>query len=726
MGDRHNAVAELARIDGTRLDPSARGVHQYLTALLALDGGRLPDAFGAIQRAIAAEPARPQYYITSGEILKRLGEHAKAVQQWEQALRLRPDLPAAHFALGTHYYRLHNASLARQSLEKAIYYDNRNSSAAVLLESLRQQRFIPLEQIQLGRALAVRQKLAAAGLACQVGETLSVDFELVGVTQGSNVFITALEPYGFGVQAEVGEQQRATSPGGQSVRQFKVKLHGSRPDRANLGKPWEVNLVAVDLTTGAFADHRLRLSVREQTGEEGRVLLVITQDHEQTSGFGQASAPPGVPHVTATEARTELVEKLGLANELAHKQGVRWSHIVDIGSAVLRLKWEQLQAASPEWQAVWPATHQALLNSLAQGHDVQLHIHGYNLPGNRLSRQYFDPASQTIRFEDKLSRKQGSGESHGSWADNFTEFGTWTEKDSRVGSLFQGLQLLEGELHAANPDYSVLFFRAGEYEFGRDKAAVAASIQALRMNRILAGSDAHEGSPYRRDFKFHRPVGHNVYFTASDSIDEPAASLLDVGILEMLPVPERFGHDHLSPLSALRSVQENYQRCLDGNTVRSGLFLMLEMYHLNSTNFRTQWDNLDPNFGDWKRMEDQFSQIKKVCPKIEFVTISEAIRLFLDHNAPDIVALRTSERRISPDEYRYDLQFLGKDIEVSAVRPHFVAVKPPSYFVGRIARLEIWRGDEMIQRWDGVADYRDLAFKVIAASGYSMRLTLNG
>lgn len=725
LGGYSNAETELQRLDHKTLLPQDLGLYYALVAQVALRNGRRAAAAEAIQRAVEAEPASAKHLVLSGQIHLRIGNDTKAIQDLERALTLRPDLPEAYFALGLHYYRLHERELARRSLEKAVYYDNNNRTAAVLLHCLKRNRFIPPEAIRFDQPSVVLGNTNDSALVCHVGETMNLEFQLVGTANGADLFVTALEPYGFGVLAEAEIKQNSSVLRGGNGVQVRVQLHARRPDSANLGRPWTITLVAGDVDQGVFVARRLTVSVREKKGEEGRILFVLTQDHEQTAGLrrrpGDRLSPP---HLTADEARRELVEKLNFANELAQPHGVYWSHIIDIGSAVLRLKWAQSSHFSPEWREVWPTMRQALIQGKGSGHDVQLHIHGYNIPGNKFSRQYYDPASGSIRYEDNVPRVQGPGDTHRSWAENFTRFGTYNENDTRVGSIFQGIQVLEGELHEAYPAYRTLFFRAGEYEFGTNRSDVAASIQALRLNHILAGSNSHSGSPYRRNFKFFKPIGLNTYFTSSEDIDRSAGSLLDIGILEMLPVPDPNGHDHLSPLSALRSVQDNYERCLDQGAIRNGLFLMMEMYHLNTTNVRRDQDSCDRRYGDWAVMEDQFSRIRKACPKIECVTISDAVKIYLDHYAPDVIALRTREQKVSSAEYRYDIQFLGKDIEVSSIRPHYVTLKPPSYLVGSIARVEIRRGDDLIDAWDNVVDYVDLPFVIQGRDGYTLHVFL--
>jgi hypothetical protein len=148
------------------------------------------------------------------------------------------------------------------------------------------------------------------------------------------------------------------------------------------------------------------------------------------------------------------------------------------------------------------------------------------------------------------------------------------------------------------------------------------------------------------------------------------------------------------------------------------------MYHIHNTNARYQWDDLSIGHEDWARMNKQFKYIKENCPKLEFVTISEAVKIYLDRYSPDIIALRTNEKKINDEQYMYDIKFLGSEIEVSEKRPHYVSVKPPSYFIGQIKKVELIHNDIVLRTWNDIQDYSDLNFTITGKEGYSLRVYL--
>ena len=61
-------------------------------------------------------------------------------------------------------------------------------------------------------------------------------------------------------------------------------------------------------------------------------------------------------------------------------------------------------------------------------------------------------------------------------------------------------------------------------------------------------------------------------------------------------------------------IQFNYNACIKNGAIESGIFIIMEMYHIGNTNHSKQWNNTDASYGDWSLMNEQFSMIKKTCP----------------------------------------------------------------------------------------------------------------
>ena len=119
------------------------------------------------------------------------------------------------------------------------------------------------------------------------------------------------------------------------------------------------------------------------------------------------------------------------------------------------------------------------------------------------------------------------------------------------------------------------------------------------------------------------------------------------------------------------------------------MIILMEMYHLGNKNWNWQWDRIDINYKDWNKMDTHFKEIRQRFFKMEFVTISDAVKIYLDRYTPDIIALRTNEKIITNRIYNYDIEMIGSDIEASLLRPHYVYIKPPIYFLKIIERVEL-------------------------------------
>ena len=87
---------------------------------------------------------------------------------------------------------------------------------------------------------------------------------------------------------------------------------------------------------------------------------------------------------------------------------IKWSHFLDIGSAFLRLDWIRETGTGKEWEDLYFLMKNRLKDSLSNDNDIQLHIHGYSIPENKLSRQYYNPETNKIEFKDNIIREKTS------------------------------------------------------------------------------------------------------------------------------------------------------------------------------------------------------------------------------------------------------------------------------------------------------------------------------
>ena len=106
------------------------------------------------------------------------------------------------------------------------------------------------------------------------------------------------------------------------------------------------------------------------------------------------------------------------------------------------------------------------------------------------------------------------------------------------------------------------------------------------------------------------------------------------------------------------------------------------------------------------------------------MTISEAIKTYVDSYTPDVLVMRKNERKMSAKLFTYELEFLGKNIEVSSLRPHFVSIKVPTYFVDKIIKVSLLHNNIVKETWNKFDGYSDLRFKIEEKDGYTIKLYL--
>jgi len=722
LGNYAEADAEIGRLADQAQTSDEHEDIVFCRSLVDFHMGRYADADAAVDKLISSDVTNPAHYLLKAKILRALGSNDAALRMLDSATGLRRDFAEAYFEMALIHYGRRDAAPARAALERTLYYDNLNSLAYVMLAMVNAGTWRPLQSLKLNRDEGPALRLTSTGIHVRKGDTTTVDMTSAGLNNQNDLAVGILEPYGFGVTCTLVEKAACHLPSGREGLRLRLSVEGVRSREVNLNRPWPLNIVIVDRDEGTYVQRCLPVTVDDSSGEEGRILLVITEDLEQTGDFPHNDGTPDTVDNDPYEIRTDLMRKPSFADSLADDYGIKWTHFVEIGSAMLRLKWLQNKNYGQEWDGLWNDMAAYMDKTISGGHDVQLHIHGYHIPHNRLFRQYFDQERKKLLFRGNTPRVRDTDGCHGAWAANFVHLGDHEDPDSRVGSITRGIRLLEGQLVQSRPAYRTVLFRAGEYEFGSGRKEVGKSITALRQNGILADSSAVTASPFSRSFKFHRRIGSNVYFTRSDSTLRRATSLRGIGILELLPVPRLHGHDYLRPTDAFKHVKHNYEACLKGERIENRVFVLMQMYHLVNANSAHEWDRLERDYEDWRKMEAQWRKIRTHCPKIEPVTMTQAVEIFLDRYAPDIVAIRGHQEELGEGVYAYNIAMLGKDIAVSAARPHFVSVKPPAHLGDKIDRVELLRDGIVEKSWNKVNRHQDLTFRITQKGGYRIRL----
>jgi tetratricopeptide (TPR) repeat protein len=104
---RQNALcaeSELKRVKVTETLHSAE-YHQLRADTLRLQN-RLPDALGAVRRAIDLNAVEPRYWIMQGELQQQSGDQISAIQSFLQATKLEQRSPAPLYHIGMSFFIL--------------------------------------------------------------------------------------------------------------------------------------------------------------------------------------------------------------------------------------------------------------------------------------------------------------------------------------------------------------------------------------------------------------------------------------------------------------------------------------------------------------------------------------------------------------------------------------------------------------------------------------------
>jgi len=688
----------------------------YLCAKSLLELGKHNEGLKAVSDAIRLNPADPNYWYLKARLLSCINKDQNALKALEEAIWLKKEFPQAYIEMARIFFKEGDIHSCKEHLRKAVYYDNTVSDVFVWLELLNRGKFLALDEIEKDRA--IRIILPTLQLEIEKDKSAEIVVKAEVPIGWNTTRIACIEPYGWGVTCQLIEEYKARHRNTISYV-AKYEITGNRDCTVNVGKPWRVRFVAFDSENGKYGSEALEVIVRDK--REGKILFVLTEDLECGEGPHMDDSSPHRSDLSVEEIEVDLMKKGILADKIANSNGIKWSHIVDVGSSYLMLKWLSEVSEDPRWRMTWEGIKKYLTMTVASGNDVQLHIHSYNIPGSpNFTQRYDRETNQSVSYPSTYNGPSGA------WAGFYTDLGYFDNDMSRVGSLFRGVRLCERLLHVDFPSYRVLFFRAGEWEFGETEEEMQKSIIALRKNKIFAGSNAYEGNLGQKNFSFRRRIGENIYFTTFNNIRKPARSLLDVGILEMLPVTELHHYSHTRPIDDPVSIRIAYDLCLDSDrSIRTGVHVLMEMYHINRINFGdTKWNSLDSNYGDWMRIRRHLANVASYAIKAKFATVSEAIIEYLDYYTPDIVALRVNEQKEDETRYVYDIKMVGNDIPIDETYIHYVSIKPPSYFADSIKTITLLHNGRKIKKWDKIASYEDLEFEARARSGYTIRVDL--
>jgi hypothetical protein len=382
-----------------------------------------------------------------------------------------------------------------------------------------------------------------------------------------------------------------------------------------------------DLFGWRFNPERLfQITYLEYTGtQEGRIIFILTEDNEIPKGilYGSSILSPYELEVT-------LVHKLQVCGKIANRYGIKWTHFVDIGSGILLLKWANEVSGNNDWLGIYDIRRDALRRSYECGNDIQLHIHSYNIPYSPDFRWMYDE-SQNVIYRHKRKKKYRR-RTFGGWASQYKEIGTEGDIFTRVGSLIYGKKVLKELLIDKFPEYKVVCFRAGGWDIGDNKEELRKSFVALIKAGIYMDSSITKGAiskvrwltDYGMTFELGAPVDKNVYRI---NVQEYIGNIWEVlpvepnGLVGTIP-------RYITPLDNPEWIKNIYDSLIDKNgIIKPGIHVIVEMFHIHNIKGYPEWDNLDERNGELAKLDAHFRYLQKMCPKMEYMTITELYNL---------------------------------------------------------------------------------------------------
>lgn len=688
------------------------------------------EAIQILNKAVELNPNNPIPYENLATAYAKTGEIEKAIFFMEKALELEPSIPWFYSRLASFYYQKGNLDQAEASCRKAIFlyynffeahymlgkiYHQQGDAEQAVTELQESLRIAPekvdvlnlIERIKRGAKTERGQENSRIEIYIDI-DSIVMDkgdsFEVnVAVKSSQSAFsdlnLYCLEPFGFGVTTNT-PVKNVPYLAANIVEHLKFTLVARRSSEMNLNKPWRLWFVVTNGTDW----NRVSLDVKVEDREEGTIFHIITEDHE---------LPEFRKNYDVDSTRLVILQKSALADEIALKYGAVWTHLVEAGSSYYLIKWAAEKSENEEWTLLLREIEDYFSEVTYKGNDLGVHIHAFQIPNAPHFPFSFDTEEDRIEMSDAflasglLSRKY--------WARIYSSLGDCTEPHTRAGSLFEVLKIIEHFGRLGNPDFRAVFHRTGSHEFAQGSIDEITSILALRKLKLLVNSDVSKGSIY-----FSKNYRCPVYYTDISDININADSLSDIGVLEVR-AEYNIESDFLSNVRIMKQIiKRKYQSLTYKSKVKPGVHFMVAMCHDKFINARMgkQWDNLNPDYKDWQTIASHLEYISTHFPKIQFATASDSVLEYYDYYTPELIAWRTNEQVIldfddAPTQrYKYDIRLIGRDIVVDKKHQHRVSIKPPSYFIGKINRVDILKDGEIIKVFDSVVSYSDMEFVV--------------
>jgi len=644
------------------VDAELRSADTYLSA------GESGSAAEAAHRACALDSGRFEAWLALGEAQLASGNPEAACGVLLRAIDLAPTQIAPRRALAAAQVLSGDRLAAERTYQEAIRRHPGPEIARELV-ALRSQQ--PPDARVVSLSLSQDEQLELTQ-----GDRTTVHLELR--VEDGTVDLLAIEPFGSGVLCQPNRWTRFSA----GHHDIAVEVLAERPDAVCGGNPWQIVFIAC----GAETTEQATLEVAVSSESAGHVHYVVTEDHEL---YDERTI------TTARDARMTLVDKSRLAEKIANEKGARWTHMVDVASLAL-VDWAAGRSSKCEWGEVAESCREHLIDAVAHGNDLGLHLHDFHDPAGAGFCHGFDTTSDEVTTDAAFL--EAPQHERGFWSRAYPALGDVDQPGTRAHATWRAIGRLEALGRLGDPRFRVALFRAGSFDFGRDSSERARSLSLLSRLGIPADSD------FPKPRLYHRPPETSAYPVGHD-VAEPEWRPAKAGLLELRP-EYNIESDFLSDRRVMSAYVERRIASLLGpdSRLKWGPHVLCSMTHDKFINFRMgkRWDQLRSDYGDWVTIADHLADVSRVRPPVRFSTARGAVLDWYDHRAPELTAWRDEEivvvsrPGVSDDVFRYGIVLLGRDIPVHSERTHTVVVTAPAWPVDDLRSLRIERDG---RRW---------------------------
>jgi tetratricopeptide (TPR) repeat protein len=656
----------------SKSDSNGHSLYLRASALSLL--GKYKEALVWSIRATQVRPCDSDYQLQRGRILEALGHAGGALRQYSKAIRVHRRSPEAFFRRGLLRLKTGERTEAIRDFEECCYYENTRTEAHLFVNALRSGYSIPSSwgEQEKPALLSIRP----SDFELTKGQNVSIPVMVSTKENLGDCRLEVLEAFGGGLEPNSRSIVLGEVAAGQE-RQVTLEIKAKRASEVNLHQPWVLNIVLI--ARGAWASHQLRFTVTDP--KPGRAFFVLTNDHEPQI-HRERIEPNRTCPVLPEEATADLVTKGRVARNLAEKYGLRWTLMLDAGTAIGLPKWAGDRSSS--WKHLYREASEFYLDSFRQGHDCQIHLHLKAVPESRSFCYQFDETKDVLSLDLRAVERRFQGSKVNSWANVTPSYGRPRGINSRVGSLSYASGALEMAFSTAVDPYRPVLFRAGQWDMGRSTAEREKSVMALRECGILADSSVAEGYDcYERPFQFGLAPSQATYFTFRNNPEKRARSLVDAGILQAVPILLPQGSHAVTPRDDPRPVIRAYRSFLRGSRVAPGRHLIMEIEHFGDIPTEHEASCSRLGNGSWNSMDHHLSVVRSQCPALEGVRGTEAIYEWLDYYTPELIVRLGSPTANTgldiscPRSLRFPLHFIGDGILGRERRVHKVRIPLP-------------------------------------------------